>query len=135
MPLTSRPGEASGGWEQGTSDTGSMQILVADYPTPLPASIVASGSWISGPMIGDGYPRICIGLVMDHGGTLNVHRYVDLAATIERPIGTNTVAIVAATPLILDVSDMLPFLTYQVEIVNAAGATGNISKLVVLLSN
>ena len=133
MPLTSRSGESSGGWEQGTSDSGSMQVLVQDLPTALPLSIIASGLWNSGLLIGDGYPRIMAAVLMDHAGSLVVHRFVDMAGTMERT--AITTSIVASTLLIVDVTDLLPFLTYSIDITNAVGAPGNITKFSLLLSN
>ena len=92
MPLTSRQGESSGGFETPFSDAGSMQVVVLDYPTPVPASIVASGAWNSGPIVIDGYPKIMVAVLMDHAGTLIIHRFVDMAMTMERPIITTAIA-------------------------------------------
>lgn len=133
MPLTSRSGESSGGYEIPTSVSGSTQVLVLDYPTALPASIVASGTWNSGLIVVNGYPKIMLAVLMDHGGTLTLHRFVDLPMTMERPVVTAT--IVANTQLFLDVGDGLVCLAMTVQIDNAIGAVGNISKFAIVLSN
>jgi hypothetical protein len=133
MPWTSRSGESSGAFESPTAPSGSLQVMVLDYPTPVPASLVASATWSSGLIFGDGFPKVTVGVLMDHAGTLIIHRFLDAAGTIERPIVTTP--IVANTALIVDVTDGLPYVTSSIEIDNAVGATGNISKFVWILSN
>lgn len=125
MPIAVHSDDA-GNYEQPISLAGAMQITAPNLPTPLPLQIGIGATWDSGIVVSDGFKAITVGVKGDHAGTLNVLRYIDLAGTIQQG-STSTAAIVANTPLILNVYDNLPFVTFKVQIVNAGGAVMNIT--------
>lgn len=109
-----------------------MQIEAPDYPTPPPATIAASGSWVSGIIFGDGYQVLTLAVQMTQAGTLKITRYVDRAGNFPRPVSST--AIVANTALIVDITDNLPWVSFQIEIDNSGGSTATLTNFSVLMN-
>lgn len=99
-------------------------------PTPIPSPIVDGGTWNSD-LIASRFGGIIVGVTSDHAATLNVQRYADLAGLV--PVGPlMTQALVAATPGWTGVADGLPYISFNVQIVNSAGAVANITNAMIL---
>lgn len=139
MPIVTPASDATGGFEQLQSQAGMGQVLYppAAFPIPLPQTIAAtSGVWNSGLMFNDGYRFITVALTSSQAGALVITQYLDLAGTIARPVAGVpwTTPIVAATPLIVDISDLKPFVSFTISISNTGGSAATVSALQVILS-
>lgn len=104
----------------------------AQFPVPLPPSIGAGGNWLSGLLFNDGYRYITVGVTSSQAGALVIQQYLDFAGTMARTVSST--AILAATPLIVDISDLKPFVSFTVQITNTSGSAATVSKLQVILS-
>jgi hypothetical protein len=135
MPLATHDAESSGGFEQAVSLAGKIQIVNINMPNGNPTvgqTIATSGSWTSGLIFSDGYQILTVGVKMDRAGTLLITRYIDLAGQMARPVSSTS--IVANTLLIVDITDNLPFVTYQIEIDNGAVGTATIAQFSALMN-
>ena len=56
--------------------------LVPTPPTPPPATLAASGTWVSGVMSLAGVNAFAVAATLSQAGTLVVQRYIDPAGTI-----------------------------------------------------
>jgi hypothetical protein len=92
-----------------------MQIVAVEMPNPVPNTIAASGSWLSGIIYSNGYQVISVGITMNQAGTLKITRYIDMAGTILQGTPTSG-TIVGGTALIVNVTDDLPFVTFQLGV-------------------
>lgn len=104
----------------------------AAFPIPLPATIAGGANWNSGLIFNDGYRFLTLALTSTQAGTAVIQQYLDLAGTIARP--TAPVTIIAATPLIVDISDLKPFVTFTVQINNSSGSLGTLTGVQLILS-
>lgn len=129
MPIATVASELTGGFEQPFSQAGKVQIN-SFIGMPVGAASVAAGAtaipgtspaYTSPLLFADGYQVITIALTMAAAGTLVITRYLDAAGTMARP--ASTTSIVSATALIVDITDDLPFLTFQFVINNTGSAT------------
>lgn len=99
----------------------------------MPTTATASATVTSAVIPTVGFTRIAVGLTSSHAGTLSVQRYVDAAGTT--PLGTAvTVALVAATPNSVGISDGVPSGALIVSFINSAGGTATLSGAAVLLA-
>lgn len=99
-------------------------------PTPFPA-VIADGATYDSDLMSAGFGALAVAVTSDHAATLNVQRYADLAGLA--PVGAViTVALVAATPKYVSVADGLPYVSFNVQIVNGAGASANITNAAIL---
>lgn len=99
-------------------------------PTAFPTTIVASGTWTSG-LIVAGFGSVVAAATSNHAATLEVQRYADVAGLV--PVGALlSQAMSAATPAWVGAADALPYLTFQVSIVNSAGGSATITNCAIL---
>jgi hypothetical protein len=78
-----------------------------------------------------GFGGVVVAAKVSHAGTLNVQRYADLAGAV--PVGAViTQALTADTAAWAGASDGLPFLSYNVQIVNGAGAASIPAYVIIL---
>lgn len=99
-------------------------------PTPFPAVLADGATWNSD-LMPAGFGGLAVGVTSDHAGTLNVQRYADLAGLV--PVGAViTIALVAATPKYVAVADEIPFVSFNAQIVNGAGAVANLTNAIIL---
>jgi hypothetical protein len=137
MPIVTPSSDASGAFEVLHSPAGMAQVLYppAGFPVPLPTTIAAGSNWNSGLIFAEGYRYITVTLTSTQAGSLVIQEYCDLAGTIARSAsGTPfTTPIVAATPLIVDVSDLKPFVTFTVQVSNTSGSTATLSGFQLIL--
>jgi hypothetical protein len=133
MPLIQHSDDM-GGFEQPVSLAGVSQIDAPEIPNGQPpAQLAASGVYTSGLIYGMGFKVLSVGLTMDHAGTLKIQRYIDRAGLIAQGAVSST-ALVAATPLVVNITDGLPFQVFTIEIDNAVGAVGNITNFGILMN-
>lgn len=135
MPLAAHDYQSSGGFEQPISLAGKMQVVNINMPGGIltaGSTIAGSGNWKSGVIVADGYQILTVAVKMNQNGTLLVTRYLDAAGTIVRDV-TST-SIVSGTLLITDITDNLPFLTYQIEVDNTAGSAATIAAFVAIMN-
>lgn len=134
MPIVTPASDASGAYEQLQSAAGMGQILYppAYFPTAIPPTIAGGANWLSGLIFNDGYRYITLALTSTQAGAANIQQYVNLAGTIARPVSTT--AIVANTPLIVDISDLKPFTSMTVQITNTSGSAATITGFQLILS-
>lgn len=140
MPIVAPDSESDGGYTSTISSGGMAQINAPEIPVPIPASIAASATWNSGLIFSDGYRYLTVAVTLSVGASLVITQFVDMAGTIARlpPI---TTAIVAATPLIVDIPGATagvinypyPFMSFTIQIVNGA-AIAAVTGFQVLLS-
>jgi len=86
-------------------------------------SIALSSSYTTAVYCADGYYDMVIALTSSQAGAINLLRYVDDAGTILIESTPPTVALVAATPNALIVTDGKPFASFKVQITNTSGIT------------
>jgi hypothetical protein len=100
----------------------------------LPASIVASGSYVSAVIPTDGYRVIAVGVTSTQAGVLSVQRYLDLAGLVAQGAPL-TASILAATPVVLNATDYAPCQSFRITITNTnAGAAAAITNFACLLN-
>lgn len=91
-------------------------------------STVANGATWQSDLLPAGFAGATAGILSDHAGTLTLQRYADLAGLL--PVGALiSQAVVANTPAWVGANDGLPFLSFNVEFVNASGAIANIASI------
>lgn len=123
MPIAAHS-EDTGGYDQPVSLAGALQIIAPALPTPPPLQIADGATWSSGVTYSMGFKALTVGIKADHAGTLKIYRYLDLAGTIQQALSST--AIVANVALVVNVYDNLPYVSYQLQVVNGAGAVSNI---------
>lgn len=102
----------------------------AQFATPPPATIAASGSWSSG-VVGARGGRLVVNAKLSQAGTLTVQRYMDIFGTLV--VGAPVVqALAANVDGYVTISDGLPYLSYKITVANTSGSTGNLSDVYVL---
>lgn len=133
MPISTHSDDI-GGYEQIYSPGPVAQMDSLSIPGGLPpAQLLASGTWVTSLIYAMGYKVLSVGVTMDHAGTLKIQRYIDRGGLVAQGAVSST-AIVANTPLVVNLTDNLPFLTFTIEIDNAAGAVGNITNFALLMN-
>jgi hypothetical protein len=133
MPIAAHDTKSTGGYEAAAATAGKLQITSLNMPVPLPPTIAASpGNWKSGVIFADGYQVLSVAVQMTTAGTLIITRYLDGLGAIART--ASSTAIVANTLLIVDITDDLPFLTFQIEIDNGAAGVATITSFTTLLN-
>lgn len=101
-------------------------------PTPVPATIAASGSWSSGVIPSQSYSAIVAAATLSEAGSITINRFIDGAGTI--PIGTVVSQVLSATvPGWVGINDGLIFASFNVVIANTSGSLGNLSGVAILL--
>lgn len=126
----------SGGYEQLFSLAGAGQITAPTYggtPPPNPFTVGAGGNWTSGLMFSMGFKALTVGLTSTQAGVLSVQRYIDLAGTIAQGAASTT-AISSGTPVVLNVYDNLPYVTFTIEVTNTSGASATVNPFGVLMN-
>lgn len=125
-----------GGFEQVFSLAGAGQITAPTYggtPPPIPFSIAAGSNWTSGLMFSMGFKALTIGLTSTQAGAINVQRYIDLAGAIAQG-SASTVAIVANTPVVLNIYDNLPYVSFTIQVTNTGGSPATVNPFGVLMN-
>lgn len=93
-------------------------------PKGFPAQVADGATYNSDLLPANG--PLAVGLTSDHAATLNVQRYADLNGST--PVGALlTAALSANTPGYVSAEDGMPYLSYNVQIVNSGGAVANIT--------
>lgn len=102
-------------------------------PTPVPATIAASGVYTSGPIVNNsGAKAVAVSAQLTQAGLLSVQLYLDVAGTI--PIGNPVNQALTANVLgTVQSNDGTPFASFIVTISNAGGVTGTLSKVIILV--
>lgn len=99
-------------------------------PTPFPATVADGTTW-SSDLIPAAFGGVTFGATSDQIVTLEIQRYADLAGLV--PVGPlSTQALTASTPGWTGFNDGLPFLSFQLFIVNASGSLATISHVAAL---
>lgn len=99
-------------------------------PSAIPALIADGATWNSD-LIPGGYGGVIFGATSDHAATLNIQRYADLAGSV--PVGpVSTQALTANVAGWTGFADGLPYLCFNCQIVNGAGAAANITNASIL---
>lgn len=133
MPIVAPASGTDGAFTNVTSAAGVAQITSPVIPNPIVASIPAtSGTWNSGVIVGDGFRYLTVAVTMSQAGSLVITEYLDLASTIARP--ALSTPIVAATPLIVDIADLKPFVGFSIQINNTGASPGAVTSFAVLMS-
>lgn len=132
MPLASHSNQTAGGFEQPYSQAGMMQVISPEMPTPIPTTLAASSTWSSGLIFSDGYRYLTVGATSSQAATLTVQQYLDTAGTIPRTAITATMS--ANTAAILDISDLKPFVTYTVSVINGSSLASTLSSFALIMS-
>lgn len=132
MPIVAPDSESDGGYTQTYSQAGMAQVNQPTIPVAMPASIAASGNWNSGLIFSDGYRYLTVTATSSQAGALVIQQYVDMAGTIPRVVSST--ALVAATPLIVDIADLKPFMSFTVQINNTGGSGAAVTGFQVLLA-
>lgn len=105
--------------------------VLADLPTPPPASLPASAVWSSGAIPAAGYQAIAASAQIDRAGSLSLQRYIDAAGTL--PIGAAITQAMTANVLATVFSnDGMPFASYIVSVTNSAGGTAHLINVYLL---
>lgn len=133
MPILAPASGTDGAFTNVYSDGGMAQVTQPVLPTPIVTSIPATiGTWNSGTIVSDGFRFVTVALTMSQAGTVVITQYIDMASTISRP--PLSTAIVAATALIVDISDLKPFVGFSIQINNTGASPGLVTGFAVLLS-
>ncbi len=134
MPILTPASDGSGAFEPLQSQCGMGQVLYPPnpFPTPLPTTIAGGTNWLSGLLLGDGYRYITVTLTSTQAGACVIQQYLDQAGTLPRPVSTTP--IVANTQLIVDISDLKPFVTFTVQFTNTSGSTATLTGVQLILS-
>lgn len=98
-----------------------------------PSTIAASGQWQSAVLPADGFKTLAVGVTSSQTGAVNVQRYLDAAGTVTQG-AASTQALTAATAAVLNVTDGVPFASFQITVTNTGASTATISKFAVLLN-
>lgn len=122
-----------------TKDTGSIPVRPvvnsytpdpAQFSTPPPATIAASGNWNSG-VVGARGGKLAVNAKLTQAGTLTVQRYMDIFGLIV--LGAPIVQVLTANvDGYVTITDGLPYLSYRITVANTSGSTGNLSDVYVL---
>lgn len=109
-----------------------LQKLLTAANIGLPASVPASGSVISAPILSSGYSAFAVGVTSSQAGTVTVQRYLDTAATIPQgaPLTAN---LTAASAGVVNATDGAPFASFTVRVSNSGSAAASLSNVGVLL--
>lgn len=99
-------------------------------PNPFPATVANDATWSSG-LCPAAFGGVTFGATVDQIVALQIQRYADLAGLV--PVGPlasqTTTANVAAW---VGFNDGLPFLSFQLFIVNASGSLANVTNVAAL---
>lgn len=101
-------------------------------PPAAPTTILNAGNFSTGIIVSNGYKVIAVGVTSSGAGALNIQRYLDREGTIP-VIAVSTTALVAATPLVVIISDTTPFASFSIVITNTSGSTATVSKFYCLM--
>ena len=111
------------------------QMLGAVYPPPLPtpppATIVASGTWNSGPILAGGARRFGAGATLDKTGTLTVQAFLNAAGTIPA-VAAVSATLAAGVANYVSIDGGAPAASYVVIVTNTDATTGNLTAVAVL---
>lgn len=133
MPLVSTETNSQY-WEPVATGPLAQCDLSANAVAMPPATLSATtGSFTSGFIPSDGFKVIACGVKSSGAGALTVQRYVDAAGVFPQGAAV-TAAIVAGTPLVVNVDDDLAFRSFTVTITNTSGSVATISNFVLLLN-
>lgn len=102
-------------------------------PPPIPFSIAAGGNWTSGLMFSMGFKALTVGLTSTQAGSVVITRFIDLAGAIAQGAASTT-AIVANTPLVVNIYDNLPYVSFTIEVSNSSGSAATVSPFGVLMN-
>lgn len=103
---------------------------VATPPAGAPGAI-ADGATYNSDLISGGYGGVIVGATSDHAATLTIQRYADKAGLI--PVGPlSSQALVGGTAGWTGFADGLPYVCFNVAIINSAGAIANITNFAIL---
>lgn len=98
--------------------------------TPIPVTLANGATWDSD-LCPAGAGSVMFALTADRVLTVNIQRYADLAGLV--PVGAVVTApTVAATPLNIQVNDGVPYLSFNLQLVNASGALATIANAAIL---
>ena len=134
MPIIVPASDGAGAFEMLYSQAGMAQVLYPPnaFPVPLPATIAGGANWLSGLIFSEGYRYITLAVTSTQAGAANIQTYLNLAGTIARVVSTTP--IVANTALIVDISDLKPFVTLTVQITNTSGSPATVTGLQLILA-
>lgn len=95
-------------------------------PNVAPATIAASGTYLSGVLAITGYPRVLIACQLTQAGSISVQLYSDAAGAVAvgNPITTTMAANAQGVITVLPPST---FRSFQVTITNTGGSTATVT--------
>lgn len=100
----------------------------------FPATLIATtGAWDSGVLNGDGFKVLSVGVTTSGAGAITIQRYVDSAGLVAQG-AVSTIALVGATPAVLNVTDGLPYASFRIRVTNTAGSTATLTNFAVLMA-
>jgi len=134
MPLVS-PERSAQYWEPVASGpVAQADLSLATYASPQGTVPTTTPWFITSAINADGFKFITVTATSSQAGAINVQLYVDAAGTIKQG-AVQTVALVAATPNILNVNGALtPFQSFTVQITNTGGSPATITGYALLLT-
>ena len=132
MPFATHSNQSSGGFEQPFSQAGMIQVISPEMPNAIPTTLAASSTWSSGLIYNDGYRYLTVAVTSSQAGSILVNQYLDTAGTIARP--TNTTTLTASTGVIVDITDLKPFGTYTISVVNSSTLASTLSGFACIMS-
>jgi len=130
MPLVST--EATSEFWLPVASGPQMICDLSTFGTFPPVPIAAAGNFTSPVIPSDGFKTYAIGVTSSQAGALNVQRFLDAAGTIPQG-AVSTVALTAATPAVLNISDGLLSRSFTVQVTNTGGSTATVTKFALLL--
>lgn len=141
MPFAVPSGEDTGAYEQPISQSGVIQVTQPILPVPLPATLAPSGSWVSGPILADGFKVIGAAVVMTQIGTITIQLWLDVAGTIPQgslvstAVTANTAAVVNAGNIGGSTANNMPFASYTISINNTSVSTATLTNVVFCINS
>lgn len=99
----------------------------------VPGTIAATGTYDAGLTLSDGYKALAVGAEISQAGSIVVQRYIDRAGQV--PQGTpSTVPLTANTIAVVNITDDLPFASFDVQIVNSGSVAATLSNFAILMN-
>lgn len=134
MPLVS-PERSAQYWEPvAGGPVAQADLSSATYASPQ-GTVPTTTPWYTSSVINaDGFKFITVAATSSQAGAINVQLYVDATGTIKQG-AVQTVAVLAATPVVLNVNaSTTPFQSFTVQITNTGGSPANITNYALLMT-